>query len=253
MFKKIVPITKENHSDMKIKELTDFNFAKEINVASIMVHEFSKAASTYPIVFIEDKEKDQFRAVVLLGLEAGENLFVKNGKWSASYVPAIIRRYPFALARTGDDNRFTICIDEDCELLNKKQGEPLFDKEGDSSKLIEKVKQYLSELQQMEQFTDKFAKFLKENNMFTPLNMKVRFKDEIKSINGAYVVNEDRLRTLSDEKYLEFRKNQYIPAIYAHLGSLSQIERLLAFKDNINIDDADNTLENRFEKTVEEK
>ena len=253
MFKNIVPITKENHGDMKIKELTDFNFAKELNVASIMVHEFSKAASTYPIVFIEDKEKDQFRAVVLLGLEAGENLFIKDGKWSASYVPAIIRRYPFALAKTGDDGKFTICVDEDCNLLNKKEGEPIFDKESDSSKLIEKVKNYLGELQQMEQFTDTFSKFLKENNMFTPLNMKVRFKDEIKSINGAYVVNEERLSTLSDEKYLEFRKNQYIPAIYAHLGSLSQIERLLSFKDDNKTDDTNTSLENRFEKTIEEK
>lgn len=251
MFKNIVPVTREIHGDMKLKELKDFNFAKELNVSSIMVHEFSKAASIYPIVFIEDKEKDQFRAVTLLGLEAGENLFVKEGKWSASYVPAIIRRYPFALAKTNDEDKFTICIDEKCELLNKEEGEAIFDKEGDSSKLIEKVKHYLGELQQMEQFTDKFATFLKENNMFTPLNMKVRFKDEIKSINGAYVVNEERLSTLSDEKYLEFRKNQYIPAIYAHLGSLSQIERLLSFKDDTKKEDT--LLENRFEETVEEK
>ena len=253
MFKNIVPVTKDNHGDMKLKELSDFNFAKELNVASIMVHEFSKAASIYPIVFIEDKEKDQFRAVTLLGLEVGENLFVKDGKWSASYVPAIIRRYPFALARTDDSEKFTICIDQECELINKKEGEAIFDKDGESSKLIEKVKHYLGELQQMEQFTDKFSKFLKENNMFTPLNMKVRFKDEIKSINGAYVVNEDRLSTLSDEKYLEFRKNQYIPAIYAHLGSLSQIERLLAFKDGSKDDVKETSLENRFEKTVEEE
>ena len=61
--------------------------------------------------------------------------------------------------------------------------------------------------------------------------MKVKFKDEIKSINGAYVINEDRLNSLSDEKYLEFKNKQYIPAIYSHLSSLSQIERLLGFKD----------------------
>ena len=66
------------------------------------MHEFARAAAVYPIVFVEDKTKDAFRPVTLLGLDAGENLFVsESGKWEASYIPAIIRRYPFALANTG--------------------------------------------------------------------------------------------------------------------------------------------------------
>ena len=71
MFNQITPIIKERHANKKVKELADFNFADKLNVASIMVHEFSKAASIYPIVFIEDKENDKFKAVALLGLEVG--------------------------------------------------------------------------------------------------------------------------------------------------------------------------------------
>ena len=42
-----------------------------------------------------NKIKDEFRPVALMGLNAGENLFVAaDGKWQSSYVPAIIRRYP---------------------------------------------------------------------------------------------------------------------------------------------------------------
>jgi len=232
MFKSIVAISKELHSNKKVKELASFDFASKLNVASIMVHEFSKAASIYPIVFIEDKENDKFRAVVLLGLEEGENLFVQDGKWMASYVPSIIRRYPFVLAQTEDEDKFTICIDEESGLISDTEGQLILDENGEPQELIEKVKKYLSELQQMEKFTDSFCSYLKENNMFTPLNMKVKFKNEIKNINGAYVVNEDRLNAISDEKYLEFKNKQYIPAIYAHLGSLSQIERLLGFNDD---------------------
>lgn len=249
MFKSIVPISKELHGSKKVRELSDFNFASQLNVASIMVHEFSKTASIYPIVFIEDKENDQFKAVALLGLESGENLFVKDGKWRASYVPSIIRRYPFALAKTGESDKFTICIDESCGLLNNEEGQELFDKDGNPSKLIEKVKKYLGELQQMDLFTEQFVKFLKQNNMFTPLNMKVKYNNEIKSINGAYVINEDRLNSLSDDKYLEFKNRQYIPAIYAHLGSLSQIERLLGFKDDANKkDEIEKPEKDRFEE-----
>jgi hypothetical protein len=202
-----------------------------MNLASIMVHEFSRASAIYPIVFLEDTENDRFVPVVLLGLEDGENLFVEDGKWNASYIPAIIRRYPFALAKTGNDDMFTICIDESSEYINEKEGEPLFNDKGEASEAMERVKKYLSELQQMEMFTAKFCEFLKSENMFTPLNMKVKVKDKIQNLSGAYVINEERLNSFSDEKYLELRKNKYINVIFSHLSSLAQIERLLGFKD----------------------
>ena len=60
---------------------------------------------------------DEFRPVALLGLNAGQNLFVDAaGKWQASYVPAIIRRYPFALTPRGTDGQYIVCLDEGSDL-----------------------------------------------------------------------------------------------------------------------------------------
>jgi len=235
MFKNIVPITKERHLNKKVKAVDNFDFIKDVHIASIMVHEFSRASSVYPIVFLEDQEQDEFKPVVLTGLEAGENLFIKDNKWDATYIPAIVRRYPFALAKTEEDGRYTICIDEDSDFLNEEEGQELFTKSGEAGEVIDKVKQYLTELQQMEQFTTEFCKFMAKNNMFTPLNMKVRVGDEVKNISGAYVINEERFNALSDEKFLELRTKKYISVVYSHLSSLAQIERLVAFKDEKNI------------------
>lgn len=234
MFKNITPITKEAHLNIKVKPIDNFNFVKDTHIASIMVHEFSRASSIYPIVFLEDKDVDQFRPVVLTGLEAGENLFIQDDKWNASYIPAIIRRYPFALAQTNEEGRFTVCIDENSEFVNKEEGQELFNEDGEAGEVIERVKSYLSELQQMEMFTKEFCDYMKHNNMFTPLNMKVRVANEVKNISGAYVINEERFNSLSDEKFLEMRTKKYIPVTYAHLSSLSQIERLISFKDKEN-------------------
>ena len=233
MFKSIVPITLEKHVDIKVKQIDSFKFAKDVNMASIMVHEFSRAASIYPIVFVEDKQNDIFKPVVLFGLEEGENLFVdSDNKWKSSYIPAIIRRYPFALAKTEEDGKFTVCIDEESEFVNKEDGQALFD--GDKPAVVmERVKRYLAELQQMDLFTDEFCKFMVSKNMFTPLNMKIKVENEIKNISGAYIINEERLNALSDETYLELRTKKYIPVIYSHLSSLSQIERFMGFKDEI--------------------
>ena len=232
MFENIVPINLDQHKNKKIRPISNFDFAKQFNIASIMVHEFSRSAAIYPIVFLEDKDKDEFRPVVLMGLETGENLFVRDGRWEASYIPAIIRRYPFALAKTSEDSEhYTVCLDNSSELINETEGEALFNNDGTPSEMMERVKRYLAELQQMDKFTHEFCKFLQAQNMFTPLNMKVRQQDEIKNITGCYMVNEERLNNMSDEGFLAFRTKQFLPAIYAHLISLAQIERLLKFKE----------------------
>jgi len=228
MFKKLVPLQYDLHKDKKIKNIKGFGFAKEFHVASIMTHEFVRAAAIYPIVFIEDKKNDQFKPVVLLGLKSGENLFVdEDGKWSASYIPAIVRRYPFALAKAKDE-QYLICVDEENDILNEEDGVALFNEDGKPSDAVENVKKYLGELHQMELFTTEFCKTMAQNNLFAPMNMRVRQNNKNQSISGSYVINEERLNSLSKEKFFDFQQKRYLPAIYAHLTSLAQIERLLS-------------------------
>lgn len=232
MFQKLVPVNKELHAGKKIKQVDGFKFASGFHIASIMTHEFVRAAAIYPVVFLEDKERDEFRPVALLGLDAGENLFVdKSGKWQASYIPAIIRRYPFALARSDKEGQYTVCIDEGSALVSDTEGNALFTKEGEPTLVLDNVKRYLGELQQMETLTRDFCKFLSENNLFTPLNMRVKQNDKAKNISGCYVINEERLNNLSNDLFNDIRAKRYLPAIYAHLVSLSQIERLVTLKD----------------------
>lgn len=232
MYKKLVPVNKSRHANKKVRQVQGFGFASAFHIAAVMAHEFARAASIYPVVFLEDKKEDSFRPVVLMGLDAGENLFVnEDGKWQASYVPAIIRRYPFALASTGEEGKFTVCLDEDSELISETEGVPLFNDQGEPAEPLENVKRYLGELQQMDAFTRDFCKNLASHNMFTPLNMRVRQADKIKNINGCYVLNEERLNSLSTEGFVELREKRYLPAIYAHLVSLAQIERLIMLKD----------------------
>lgn len=232
MFQQLVPVNKARHAATRIKQIEGFGFASQFHIASVMVHEFARASAIYPVVFLEDKAADEFRPVALMGLEQGENLFVDaQGKWASSYVPAIIRRYPFALASTGQEGQFTVCIDEGSELVNQTDGVALFDENGEPSSAIENVKRYLGELQQMDTFTRAFSKYFAEHNLFTPLNMRVRQGEQARNITGCYVVNEERLNNLSNDRFLEMREKRYLPAVYAHLVSLAQIERLMQLKE----------------------
>ncbi len=232
MYKKIVPLQTELHGRLKLKSDNSFAFASQVHVAAIMANEFYRAASTYPIVFIEDSGKDAFMPVVLLGLTQNENLFVNaEGKWEAAYVPAILRRYPFALARTAEEGQYTVCIDEESDFFSETEGQSLFESDGTPGEVIEKVKIYLSQLQQMEEFTRQFSETLKEHNLLAPLNMRVQKDNAVQNISGAYAVNDERLGHLSDKTFLELRAKNFLPLIYSHLTSITQIERLVQLRD----------------------
>lgn len=229
MFEQMVPVNKVRHAGKKVKSSNDFRFASKFHVAYVTVHEFARAAAIYPLVFLE--ANDDFRPVALMGLDAGENLFVDSeGHWSGSYIPAIIRRYPFALTKAAEADHYIVCVDEASDLLSDTEGAAMFDEQGDPTQVIENVKRYLSELQQMDTMTTEFCKFLIQNNLLTPLNMRVNTASQVRNITGCYVINEERLNNFTDPKFIEIRQKGYMPAIYAHLISLSQIERLASLK-----------------------
>lgn len=231
MFKSIVPINRTRHEKLKVQPVESYGFARGIHIVSLMMQEFANAVTVYPIVFIEDAERDAFLPVALLGFTPGENLFVDDaGAWDAAYIPAIVRRYPFGLARTTETEVFSVCIDEESGLLSETDGLPLFVAGEDTSPVMERAKSYLLELHQMERSTRAFCDLLREKNLFVPLNLRVRDPGAVRDVTGCYVVNEQRLNGLSDETFLEFRRRSYLPAIYSHLNSLAQIERLVRLR-----------------------
>ncbi len=228
MYEQVVPVVLERHRQKRVRNTTQFDFASRFHIAYVTLHEFARAAATYPILFLEDKPNDGFRPVVLMGLQNGENLFVgTDGAWSASYIPAMIRRYPFALSKGSEEGRFIVCVDEASSLLSDTEGAPMFNEKGEPTEVLENVKRYLSELQQMDRITQEFTRFMQSHNLLTPLNMRVKAAPQARNITGCFVINEERMNTLSDSFILEVRAKGYLPAIYAHLISLPQIERLV--------------------------
>ena len=231
MFQQMVPVSLERHKSKKVLNTAGFEYASEFHIAYVTMHEFARACAIYPIVFLADKTNG-YRSVALMGLQNGENLFIgKQGSWNASYIPAMIRRYPFALSKGAQEGRFVVCVDEASALLSDTDGAALFDDDGKPTQVIENVKRYLSELQQMDLMTQDFIKFLEAHDLLTSLNMRVNTSEQVKNITGCFVIHEERFNNLSDALFSELRKKKYLPAIYAHLLSLPQIERLVQMKN----------------------
>lgn len=229
MFKKLVPFNAQTHANKKVKPVSDYRFAASSHLASLVVGEFARVAPTYPIVFLKEGENEKYGVYALLGLKSGENLFVtEEGKWDAPYIPAIIRRYPFALGRGGGERQFIICLDEESEFISETEGQPLVGEDGKPSAVIDKVKEYLSELYRMGELTERFCAEMVNMELLQPLTMQVKGPNDQtpQTIAGCYGVSENKFNQLSDENFLELRKKGAISLIYAHLHSLSNVERL---------------------------
>ena len=85
-----------------------------------------------------------------------------------------MRRYPFVLAETGENNHRVVCIDESYEGFTDEGGEPLF--HGDeASPLLQQTLDFLGEYQKQCLRTESFVNRLRENDLLMSLNAKVEW------------------------------------------------------------------------------
>lgn len=229
-YKKVVPLNKEKHKNLYLEPVEGYTFAADTNSLYIAALEFIKAASEYVIVF--GKDGDKVYPVVLLGLKAGQNLFVdKKGKWNAEYIPAYARRYPFILATpTGStQDTFTVCIDESFSGFNTaKEGQLLFDKKGKESPLLKQAIEFLEDYQKQVQMTVLFCNSLVKLDLLEPMQANIEMNSGEKfTVGGFLAVSRKKLKELKPEKLAELAKSDGLELIYNHLYSLNNVGRLM--------------------------
>lgn len=231
-YKKVVPLNKEVHSDLFIEGVENYTHTKETNSVYIAAVEFLAAAREYAVVFAKAAD-DKVFPVVLLGLETNKNLFVgEKGEWTADYVPAYVRRYPFILATPGDDqpaSSFTVCIDESFAGFNTaRAGQALFDQEGEHEQVLKQAVDFLKDYQTQVQLTTLFCDNLAKLDVLEQMQANVELASGDKHALGGFMcVNRDKLKTVKPTKLAEMLKSDQLELVYAHLASLSNIGALI--------------------------
>lgn len=229
MTSNIVALDKKEHKNIKIKPNKNFKQAANQHLALVQAHEFTSAALYYPIVFVKDGETGQFISVAMLGLQPGENLFSSETDWSAPYVPAGLRGYPFLIAPETQ----SVCVDINSDLINEKDGESLFNEDGSESAYLKSIKELLSVFVSQTPETRTFINYLAEKSLLTSLPLTVHDtnrEDGRYQLNGIYAVDIAKLQQLSDQDFLLLKNKNYLPPIYAHLLSLGVVASLLQKK-----------------------
>ena len=231
-YQRAIALNRERHQKLHIEPVADhFAFAAKTNAVLLASTEIAEAARDHPIVFAGEAG-GPFALAALVGLRDDENLLVdETGRWETNtYIPAIARSYPFALA--GDDTAsvLTVCVDEAYAGLNEERGEALFDDEGHESAYLKRVLDFLRAFHADMQRTREFAARLNELGLLVSKTVTVNTPEggatDRRVLNGVWVVDEEKLRAIDDARVVELFRNGYMGWIYAHLLSIRNVQRL---------------------------
>lgn len=237
-----VPVRSDLHRDTYVRSGASYAFAGRLNSVPLLAAEFVAAAVAFPIVFIGEGET--VRPAAILGLRDGENLFVDaEGKWTAPYIPAFFRRYPFVFAQS-EDQSLTLCINESFEGVNTEgRGERLFDSDGNRTEYLGRMLGFASSYQQQVERTKAFCARLMQLDLLEPAQARFAVPGQpARSMSGFRAIRRERLRQLPQDELAEMFGNDELELCFHHLASLGNVAKLI---HALSADDANGGAEER--------
>lgn len=235
LHRQAVALDRTAHKSTRLRlPLADWSIASRLNSIFIAAVEFGDACKEYPLVFVhagnDEQNKPLVAPVAVFGLAPEENLFLQEAGWRAHYLPAVLRLYPFAMARV-DADKFAICIDAGWPGLSETEGEPLFAADGQITELTQNVQKQLEQFESEVQRTRLVGSRLLELQLLRDMRFDATLPDGQKlSVDGFLTVDEDKLKGLSDATVVELERSGVLGLIHAHQISLGNMRRLAEWR-----------------------
>lgn len=226
MFRKLEALSLEQHKALRYHAVQGYRFAEDQQAVPIAQGEWLEAAKHYAIVFPPAGQGEL--PLALLGLVPGVNGFVgEGGRWEAPYVPAHVQRFPFMLAQTGREDQYAVMVDREAPHFEGEEGSPLFSDAGEPAPLLKRVKEFLRGFQEQALVTRQVVETLRGAEVLIPQQVTQRQGTTQRPLlTGFEVVDSARLGAVSDETFLDWRRRNILPLVYAHLASLTNLGRL---------------------------
>jgi hypothetical protein len=230
-YKQIVPLNRSQ----KVRLLRPGEvpaFTSELNAIPISYTEFALIAREYPIVFTAPVGSQVYGPVAVLGMTAGENLYITGGAWANGvYVPAYARRFPFCMAKVTiekveQQNRL-ICVEK--SHLDETAGEALFDAKGAPSDRWKEIERLLTEYEADLERSREMCGILADYGLLEPFTLQAKLNKGggPLAMTGMHRIAEAKIEHLNASQLKNLAKKGILSRIYAHLLSLENFGRLL--------------------------
>lgn len=221
-YKKPVSLNRETHRDLCYQPQHDYRFSLEVNSVPLVGDEFFQASRDFSVFFKRDDDGKYFPLALMSLRNNGHDLVNDSGNWTGIYVPAFLRRYPFALTDNGN-----VCIDENSPALSREEGEPLFDENGNNSASLDRVVGFLKQYEAESLRTGDFCEALSEKMMFKPFNVQITPQEHSPvRLEGLFVIDEAVFSRLEGDLLQDWFRKGWVAWIYAHLHSIGTLGQL---------------------------
>jgi len=228
LFQQLETMSASRHGRLCLRKVADYRFAGAISQVPLMFNEMREASRHFPIVFPAASPQ---RPVAILGDSDGINRFVdESGRWTAGYLPAFIRKYPFALApQEARDGQHAVLIDPKAPHFSVEEGEPLFDGQSVVTQgSVAEAIAFLKRFQKEANAVPGHFQALTDSGVLIERHLDLRKDGKVaRRITGVCLVNRDRLTSLSDATLANWARSGLLEAVHAHWMSLSNFHRLI--------------------------
>jgi hypothetical protein len=226
-FKSLTPLIAEHHQDLRFTPSSPIEFAREMHAVPLLVEEFSRVQLSFPIVFTKGQP---YFPVAMLSAEADRNDYLDGtGAWRANtYIPAYLRRYPFALVKErAESQRMLLYADLSApHFADASGGKPLFDDKEPSTtgkQIIEFCRRFETGMQS----TRNLVSELTALDLFEGSSVKVQKGEKTTQIEGFMLVSEKRLQELEDAPLADLTRRGVTGLLAAHQFSISQFSEIM--------------------------
>jgi hypothetical protein len=164
-----------DHKDLRIITARGAEYGDDVMYGVIVPSEFRNVQAHFPIVFQKSHDGTTFQPVALFGFREGQNLFLRNGRWDAHYLPLALERQPFLIGIDGEE--LMVHLDMDHPRVSTTQGEPVFLAYGGMTEFLERINSVLLTIHQGLQSTPAFMAALLEHDLLEPFALDIEQAD----------------------------------------------------------------------------
>lgn len=231
-YKSLVPFDMIQHRELTVPKVqNNYAFAANTDIVPLFVSEVSQAVRFFPIVFIKDRATNAVSMVALVGKGDGKNQFVDaNGQWrSGVYIPAWLRRYPFALF-SGPKGEGVLALDTQAKIFDdKRDPQRLVDSQGKPTEQLQKIFEFQKEFLAQARLTTTTTQLLLEAGVLEDARFLIKSasSDKPQNIQGFMVVNEQKLKALKTEPLEKLLRADALGLAYAQLLSMGHVSTIL--------------------------
>lgn len=222
------------HKDLRVITRYSAEFGDNVATAMIVPTEFVHAQREYPIFFRKDPASGEFMAVVLLGLQKDENLFLDEKGWHADYVPGVIARGPFFIGFQNQNNQRTAVIHVDTEhpRLSKTEGEPLFQPQGGNTRYLDRIADLLNGIGQGMEINKPMFEAFVAADLIEPVQLEIKVNSEEQyNLTGLHTISREKLTKLDADTLFRLHRAGYLQGAFLVASSLNNVQRLIDLKN----------------------